>query len=39
MLYLIKLGKIDFLRRMLKFNFNLNDNDYINQTPLFYAAK
>lgn len=24
---------------MLKFNFNLNDNDYMNQTPLFYSAK
>jgi ankyrin repeat protein len=24
---------------MLKYNFNLNDNDYMNQTPLFYTAK
>ena len=24
---------------MLKYDFNFNQNDYMNQTPLFYSAK
>lgn len=32
-------GKVNLLKRILKYDFNLNENDYMNQTPLFYSAK
>lgn len=37
--YIAKDNKIKLLAKVLKFGFNLNDNDYMNQTPLFYTAK